>query len=67
MARSKEDLSFVPRETKLPSWLVTLNCPTPLAKRSLQVEAATEEEAKEAFCRENGISGSVHAFEVKRV
>lgn len=41
-------------------WRVHLQAPTPLAHNPLEVEAATEEQAWEAFMQANGISGSMH-------
>lgn len=46
---------------------VTLNCPTPLAHKTLEVEAESEEEARKAYCRANAISGSVHVWDVVRI
>lgn len=48
-------------------WSVRLNCPTPLAHAELEVEAATEEEAKRKFCDANGISGSGHMWQLTRI
>lgn len=50
-----------------PKWMVSLNCPTPLAHRVLEVEANTQEEAKAKFLAANGISDSRHPFTVTRV
>lgn len=46
---------------------VSLDCPTPLAHASLEVEAATPEEARALFDQSNGISGSEHAYTVTKV
>ena len=46
---------------------VGLVCPTALAHPSLEIEAVTEAEAKDEFCRRNGISDSVHAWTIVRL
>ena len=53
--------------TDLPSWDVSLNCPTPLAFKTLRVQAATEQEAWEKFMAANGICGSQHDRTITRV
>lgn len=45
---------------------VTLNCPTPIAHKSLVVAAATDEDARAAFMRANGISFSGHEWRVEK-
>lgn len=46
---------------------VSLNCPTPLKAKSLDVVADDAEGAKRAFDEHNGICGSVHAYSVSEV
>lgn len=46
---------------------VSLHCPTPLAHKTLIVEAASEDEARQKFCALNGISGSSHEWQITRV
>ncbi len=48
-------------------WRVSLNCPTPLLHKSLEVGALTEQEAKQKFLAANGISDSVHPFVIERL
>lgn len=50
-----------------PVWRVGLRCPTPLAHPVLEIEAPTEAAARAEFCRRNGISDSIHPWEVVRV
>lgn len=47
-----------PAPTAQGRFRVSLACPTPIAHKSLVVEAATDEEARQAFMKANGISGS---------
>ena len=44
---------------------VRLNCPTPLVHKDVVLNAATPEDAKQAFMRLNGISGSGHEWTVE--
>ncbi len=46
---------------------VSLNCPTPLRDKTLDVEAAHEGEARLKFDEHNGICGSVHPYSVMEV
>jgi hypothetical protein len=46
---------------------VKLLCPTPLAKPSLTVVAASEDDAWREFCQENGISSSEHPRSIIRL
>lgn len=46
---------------------VELNCPTPLAHKVLEIEARSEAEAREEFCRRNGISDSIHKWTITRI
>lgn len=55
-----------PKKAGKPRWIVELGCPTPLRSKRLVVEADTETEAKEAYCRHNGISGSSHDWSIRR-
>jgi len=48
-------------------FMVRLNCPTPLLYKSLEVAADSDDEAKQKFCEANGISGSVHPWDIKEV
>lgn len=48
-------------------WRVELNCPTPLAHKVAEVEGENAEQAKEAYCRLNGICDSKHEWRVERV
>lgn len=50
-----------------PVYRVSLACKTPLAHASLEIEAQSEEEAKKEFCRQNGISDSIHPWSVVRI
>lgn len=56
--------SFLPRDPPLAAdsrprrYRVHVDAPTPLAANPLEVEAATEAEAWQAFCRVNGIGGT---------
>jgi hypothetical protein len=45
-----------------PLFECVLNCPTPLAVRHARIHAKTETEARAAYERINGISGSGHEF-----
>jgi hypothetical protein len=46
---------------------VELICPTPLAHRVLEIEAADEGQARAKFCEANGICDSVHQWKITRV
>jgi hypothetical protein len=46
---------------------VTLNCPTPLAHRTLKVKAVSPADAEKQYFEANGISGSQHAISIRRV
>lgn len=48
-----------------PRWHCHLKCPTPLSFNPLVTEADSEHEAKAKFFAANGISGSVHEFQVR--
>ncbi len=57
-----------PADEPLPTrFRVTLQCPTPIARAELEVEAADEAAAWRAFCAANGISDSEHARTIVRV
>ena len=46
---------------------VTLHCPTPLAHKTLEVDAADEVDARKQFCTRNGISDSSHPWDIQRI
>jgi len=46
---------------------VTLHCPTPLAHKTLEVDAADEADARKQFCARNGISDSSHPWDIQRI
>lgn len=46
---------------------VTLHCPTPLAHKTLEVDAADEADARKQFCMRNGISDSSHPWDIQRI
>lgn len=52
---------------KGPLWRVSLDCPTPIEHRTLDVEAGSQDEAKAKFCKANGISDSEHQFSYARI
>lgn len=56
-----------PAERPLRRWRVSLTCPTPLAHREMEIEAADEHAAKAEFCRVNGITDSIHPWKVERI
>lgn len=49
------------------TWRVSLQAATPLAFESLDVQADTQEDAREAFNKANGISGSVHPYNITKL
>ncbi len=48
-------------------WSVTLNCPTPLAHKTLEVDAPDEHAAKLAYYQANGICDSHHGWDIKKL
>ena len=54
-------------DASLPLWRVRLVCPTPLHFPVLEIHAADSHQAKMEFCRQNGISDSIHKWDIERV
>ncbi len=52
---------------KGPLWRVSLNCPTPLAHRTLDVEAKDADDAKEKYHKANGLSGSEWVYSIEQI
>lgn len=57
----------VPISVPSAKWRVTLSSSTPVQFPSLEVEAVTQDEAKAAFDKANGISGSDHPYTFEQV
>ncbi len=56
-----------PGQEGLPLWRVSCACPTPLQFPVLEVHAADGHQAKHAYCAQNGISDSAHAWKIEKV
>ena len=67
MAKKKNVEPVAAVEPNVKRFRVALDCPTPLAFRWAVVEADDSEQAKQKFLDPNGISDSVHPFEINEM